>query len=131
MPTASARARCQTITAGSRAWRKGVRRSRSDAHPFLSNHIIRTPSCVQVFVGPVCQSWYVSGTRVRSSTAVSSLISLVRAPTPLLPQSPRRIRREDPDHQVNQPPDDHDLDRQRQEHAEDAERDTEQTESDF
>src|SRR5215203_6868459 len=65
---------------------------------------------------------------VHSSTASGASVS---APRPLLLQSSRGIRREDPDHEVDQPPDDQHLDRQREEHSEEHEREAEQPERYF
>src|SRR5215210_3807556 len=131
MPTASARARCHTINRRKSCMVKGCaplveRRTPFPVEPHHPNAIIR-PGIRGAGMPILVRQSY----RVRTSTAVPSLISLVRTPRPLLPQPSRRIRREDPDHQVDQTADDHDLDRQREEHAEDAERDAEEAESDF
>src|SRR3982751_3303520 len=124
--TASSRARCQTASRRKSCMRKECVPPEGGDAPLQRWYQHSDASSVQSFVGPVCQSRYFS----TQYEVLQWQFDSVSAPTPLLPQPPRRVRAEDPDHQVDQSTDDHDLDGQGEQHSEEAEREAKQAERD-
>src|SRR4051812_3234433 len=103
---ANSRARCQTASRRKSCMRKGCAFPEGNTHPEIALTAIRTHGASNHSWGPVCQSPYFS----TPYEVLQWQFDSVRAPAPLLPQPPRRVRAEDPDHQVDQSANDHDLD---------------------
>src|SRR5690242_11848784 len=108
MATPSSRDRCQTIRRRKSCMteRVGVARGATPTLSFSTASSERREASKHSWgqhVGPATWSYEVR------EYGSALLVSLIGASAPLLSQAPRRIRREDPDHEVDQPSDDQHL----------------------